>query len=41
LERPLEVIDINTAITFTFRVAMDTFTLAQGRLKGAISATTL
>jgi hypothetical protein len=37
----LEAIDSNVAITFTFRVAMDAFTLTQGRLKGAIPATTL
>jgi hypothetical protein len=37
----LEAIDNNVAITFTVRVAMDTFTLAQGWQKGAIPATTL
>jgi hypothetical protein len=40
-EKPLEAIDSNTTIMFTFRVAMDTFNLAQGRQKGAIPATTL
>jgi hypothetical protein len=35
------MIDNNMAITFTIRVAMDTFTLAQGLQKGAIPATTL
>jgi hypothetical protein len=37
----VKTIDSNTAITFTFRVAMGTFTLAQGRQKGAIPTTTL
>jgi hypothetical protein len=40
-ERPLEAIDSNAAITFTIRVAMDIFNLAQGRQKGAIPATNL
>jgi hypothetical protein len=30
LERPLKVIDSNAAIMVTFKVAKDTFTLAQG-----------
>jgi hypothetical protein len=35
------MIDGNTAIVGTLKVAMDTFTLAQGWRKGAIPATTL
>jgi hypothetical protein len=35
------MINDNTAIIGTLKVAMDTFTLAQGRQKGAIPATTL
>jgi hypothetical protein len=35
------MIDSNAAIIGTFEVAMDTFTLAQGRQKGSIPATTL
>jgi hypothetical protein len=35
------MIDGNTAIIGTLKVAMDTFTLAQGQRKGAIPATTL
>jgi hypothetical protein len=35
------MINGNAAIASTFRVAMDTFTLAQGQQKGTIPATTL
>jgi hypothetical protein len=35
------MIDSNVTTTGIFKVAMDTFTLAQGRQKGAIPATTL
>jgi hypothetical protein len=35
------MIDNNAVITFTARVARDTFTLAQGWQKGAIPITTL
>jgi hypothetical protein len=37
----LKTIDSNMTIAFAFRVAMDIFTLAQGRQKCAILATTL
>jgi hypothetical protein len=35
------MVDSNMAIVVTLNVAMDAFTLAQGRQKGAIPATTL
>jgi hypothetical protein len=37
----LKAIDNNTAITIIFKVAKDTFTLAQGWQKGAILAENL
>jgi hypothetical protein len=37
----MKTVDGNAAITGTFKVAKDTFTLAQGWQKGAIPAATL